>query len=321
MKRFLIIGGVGLVAVLVILAVVTLALVNFLARKGIEAGATYALGVNTTLGSARIGIFSGEFGMSRLKVANPEGFAAPHFLALGDAGVAVSLASLTKDTIEVPKFALDEIDVHIERKDGKSNYKVILDNLEKLSGKPDPGKPKPAPKPAEEGKKLIIRELTIRKVTVHVDMLGVEGATGAIGDVTGASAKVTVPIDEIKLKDVGKTGTGVGGSGVTIGELSSIIVQAIMAAVVENGGDLLPKDLLNDIGAQLGDLTGLADVGLEVGGEVVDVAGKFGQEAAKVVEGVAGEAGKAVEELGKGLEGLLGGGGGDKNKAKKPGGP
>lgn len=319
MKRLLIVGGVGLVAVLIIVAVVTLALVNFLARKGIETGATYALGVNTSLGAARIGLFSGEFGMSKLKVASPQGFPAPHFLALGDAGVSVSLGSLMKDTIEIPKFALDEIDVHIERKDGKSNYQVILDNLEKISGKPDPNKPKPAPKPKDEGKKLVIRELTIRKVTVHVDMLGIQGATGAIGDATGASAKVTVPIDEIKLTDVGKTGDGVGGSGVTIGELSGLIVQAIMAAVVQEGGDLLPKDLLNDIGAQLGDLTGLADVGLEVGGEVVDVAGKFGQEAAKVVEGVAGEAGKAVEDLGKGIEGILGGG--DKNKAKKPGGP
>lgn len=317
MKRLLIFSLGGLLALMIALIVIGLAIINIAARKGIEAGATYALGVPTTLGSARVGVFSGEFGMSGLKVANPQGFPAPHFLSLNEAAVAVSLGSLMKDTIEVPTFSLDGIDVHLERREGRSNYQVILDNLEKLSGGKGKEPASPTRRP-DEGKKLVIRDLTIRRVTVHVDMLGIEGATAAIGDATGASATVTVPINEIKLKDVGKTGTGVGGTGVTVGQIADIVVEAIMAAVVQTGGDLLPKDLLNDIGRQLGDLGGLADVGLEVGGQAVDVAAKFGQEATKAiegaakdagsaVEGAAKEAGKAVEELGKGLEGILGG--------------
>lgn len=301
----------ALVVLLVAAVFVVAALAGSLAQRGIEAGATYALGVRTTLGSARVGVLSGTFGMSVLEVANPKGFPAPHFLQLGDADVAVTLASLTKDTIRVPRFSLDALDVHLEGKDGKSNYQVILDNLEKLSGPRDPGAPAPAPKAGE--KKLIIDEVTITNVNVHVDLLGL-GSGARLGQVTGAQAKVDVPIREIKLHNVGKTGTGVGGTGVTVAELASIIVQAVFAAVLENAGDVLPADVLADITGQLKDLDGLVNVGLEIGGEAVDVAEQIGQQARQAGEDVkktVEEAGKTVEELGKGLEGILGGG---KNK-------
>ncbi len=303
MKRLLLLGVAGVIALLVVLVIVVFIAINMIARRGIEAGATYALGVNTTLGSASIGVFSGEFGMTKLKVSNPQGYGTPHFLALGDADVAVSLGSLMKDTIEVPRFTLDSIDVHLERKDKKANYQVILDNLEKVSGPRDPN----APPPKEEGgKKLIIRDLTISNVTVHADALGVPGAA-VIGDATGASARVTIRVPEIKLQNVGQTGSGVGGSGVTISQLSGIIVQAVMAATVESAGDLLPDDVLKDIGAQLGDLDGLAGVPLQVGGKAVNAAERFGQKAAAIGK----EAEKAAKEVKEGLEGLL---------KKKPGG-
>ncbi len=288
-------GVVGILALVVIVVVVALAAINAIARKGVEAGATYALGVKTTLGSASIGVFSGEFGLSRLKVANPEGFTAPHFLSLGDAGVAVSLGSLAKETIDVPRFSLDSIDVHLERKDKRANYQVIMDNLEKLTGPRDPNQP--APK-EEGGKKLIVRDLSITNVTVHVDPLAF-GPGAAIAEGTGPAPRITVPIKQIKLQNVGQTGSGVAGSGVTISQLSSIIVQAVMAATIEEGGGLLPADLLNDLRAQLGDLDGLANVLLQVEGKTLDE--KFGQEAGKAIE----------KELKEGLEGLL---------KKKPGG-
>ncbi len=305
MKRILLVGLVGLLALLIIGVVIALAAVNAIARKGVEAGATYALGVKTTLGSASIGLFSGQFALSNLKVSNPEGFPAPHFLSLGDAGVAVSLGSLTKETIDVPRFSLDSIDVNLERKDKRANYQVILDNLEKLSGPRDPNKPPPK---EEGGKKLIIRDLSITNVTVHVDPLGL-GPTAAIGEATGAKVKITVPIKEIRLQNVGQTGTGAGGSGVTISQLSSIIVQAVMAATIEQGGDL-PVDFLNDLRSQLGDLDGLAGVPLKIEGKATDAAEKFGQEAKKIGEQIE-QTEKAVEEVKKGLEDLL---------KKKPGG-
>ena len=67
--------------------------VDSIAKGAIERGATYALGVNTTLGSADVGLLSGEFSMSGLDVDNPEGFVEAHFLRLGTGYVSVSLGA------------------------------------------------------------------------------------------------------------------------------------------------------------------------------------------------------------------------------------
>ena len=207
---------------LIIIALIGLSLfANAAARKGVEAGATYALGVNTTLQHASVGLLSGKFGLSGLKVANPAGYKADKFLSLGDGNVAVSLGSLMKDTIEVPTFSLDTIEVNLEKKDGKANYQVILDNLAKLSKGTEP-----STKPTAQGggKKLIIKDLTIRKVVVHADLVG---APGAVGGVLNQATAVTIPIDEIKLQNVGKgTGKGVADSGVTVGQRTSAWLSA-----------------------------------------------------------------------------------------------
>ena len=290
MKKILLFGGLGLI-VLIIAAVVILSItINSIARKGIEVGANSALGVTTTLKSASIGIFSGKFGLNGLNVANPQGFAGDHFLNLGDAHVAVSLSSLTKDTIELPEFAMDGLDVSLERKAGKSNYQVILDNLEKFTG----GGGKPTTKPTEPKKggekKLIIKQVTLRNITVHANM--VDAGTPGLSDL----AAVTVPIPEIKLSNVGQTGSGVGGSGVTVGELSSIIVQAIMAAVVEKGG-VLPEQLLGELKGKLAGMGGLKGLGASFVTEAGGSAKALGEQFGAAVTNLGETAKKAVEGL------------------------
>ncbi len=268
--------------------------VDSIARTAIERGGTYALGVPTTLRTADVGVLSGTFEMQGLKVANPQGFPSDHFLSLGDAGVAVSLGTLQKDTVQLPELRFEDMDVRLEKKDGATNYKVILDNLKKLSG--DGKGDKPADKPKEGGKKFVIQEFVLRNVTVHYDAIG------------GGIAKVEIPIDEIRLHNVGQTGSGVAGSGVSMGELAGLVVKAVLAAAVKNGGGLLPKDVLGDLEGQLaalGDLGGsLSEMGMNVVGEAGKVAEDIGKEAEKAAE----EGKKAVEDLGKGLKDLLPGG-------------
>jgi hypothetical protein len=291
LKKLLIFGVGGLLVILAVVVIGAAVLINAAARKGIEAGGSYALGVKTELRSARVGLVSGRFGMSGLKVANPAGFPAPHFLTLGDARVAVSLGTLMEETVELPELTLESIDVRLEKKDDTSNYQVILDNLKKIQGKPDPSKPKPAEK--KEGKKFVIKQLTVRNVTVHAQLVG-----GPVGEVTGVLTDVTVPIDEIRLTDVGKTGTGVAGTGVTLGELSGIIVQAVLAAAVAKGGDILPADIGKGLQDGLSGLQSLADMG--IGG-----LGDLGGEVGKAAEGIGKEGGKAIEEVTKGIGDLL----------------
>jgi hypothetical protein len=279
--------------VVVVLAVVIVAVIaiDAIAKRGVEEGATYALDVPSTLAGINVGILSGTVDMTGLEVSNPEGFPAPHFLALGEGGVAVTLGSLTKDVVNIPELRLHGIDVHLQQRGGKSNMGVILDNLgrfEKESDDPPAGEPAP-------GKKFIVEKIDIRDVRVHVDP----------GELVG-SIVPDIVVPEIQLTNVGSDG-----SGVTLADLTNIIVQAIVATSLEAGVDVLPGELANSLQGGLDQLSTLGDLGVQMTSDL----GAAVDDAAKQAQDAVGEAGKqaseALEDIGnqagEGLKNLLGG--------------
>jgi len=286
--------AVFLVVLLIGIVVAAFLYIDVIAKGAIEEGATSALGVKTKLRSANVKIFSGEFAMGDLNVANPETakgqpeFTSEHFLTLGEGGVAVALATLRQDIIELPHLTLANLDINLEKKGGTANYQLIMDNLKKWQGEPPP-----------EAAKYIVRKLNIKNIKVHVDLLGG-------GDLT----KVDVPIDEIVMADIGSDGTGV-----EMGELAGIIVAAVFKAVVEKGGGLIPADLAGELTAglaQLGDLTKLADI--ESLGNVVGELGKAVnlEGVGEKVDDLGNKAKKELEKATGGLGGMGGLLGGDK---------
>ncbi|MCA9289779.1 MAG: hypothetical protein KDA25_01550 [Phycisphaerales bacterium] len=305
-----------LVAVLVVLLIVAVVgaffFIDAIAKSAIERGGTFALGVDTTLDRADVGVFDGRFAMSGLTVANPGGFSAPHFLRLGDGGVAVTLASLREDIIELPTLALGDLDVNIQQTGAKANYKVIVDHLKRFEGG-GAGDPKPKPNPDADGARFIVRTVSIRDVKVHVD---------AAPKGLPTPVKLTIPISTIELRDIGTESD----RGVLLGELADIIVKAVLAAVIEQGGDLLPATLLNDLSGALSQLSSLGDVGVEMVSTMTaearqavetalgDVARQIENvgDVGKAVQGVGDELGKIGKEGEKALKGvgdLIGGAG------------
>lgn len=261
--------------------------VDRLAKAGVEYGATYALGVKTTLDSADVGIVRGSVAMDGLQVSNPQGFTQPDFLKLGHGGVEVSLASLRSDVVEVRKLELSGIVLNLEKnRDGQANYDAILANLKRFEST----EPKPQ-EPAKEGKKFIVRDLVIRDVTANVNVVGLVG-------------NVQVKIPEIELKDVGSDNQGA-----AMGQVVAVVTKAIMLAVVEKGGGIIPADVLNGLGQGLGGLKSLASEGVAVvgdlGGKLGDVGKQAAEEAGKVVDEAAKGAGKAVEDVTKGIGDLF----------------
>lgn len=285
-----------LVLVLVILLIAAVGVgflyIDSIAKHGIEKGGTYALGVQTTLDSADVGIFDGTFAMSGLKVANPTGFKSDAFMSLGEGGVSVSFGSLRQEVVELPTLTLSTLTVNLENKDGKANYQTIMDNLKRFE----------STEPAEEGKRFVIREVLIRDVTINVEVLPLGGALST----------VTVPIKEISMKNVGER--GVGKSGLTLGELAGLIVKTVFAAAIQNGKNLIPGDVLNGLGQGLKGLEGLGNVAVSVGGEAMKQVDSLFKGAAgelnKVGEGLKGVGeglGEGLKGVGDGLGGLLGG--------------
>lgn len=240
--------------------------VDTIAKAAVEKGSTYALGVQTKLDGASVKVFAGQLVMKGLNVANPAGYQAPHFLTLKKGDVAVTLGTLRQPVIELPHLKLNELDVNLEKKEGKANYQVILDNLKKLESG---AKPKD-----DAGTRYIIKKLTIKKATVHADTLPIGGSL----------ARIDVPLDDILMKDIGADN----GKGVTMGELTSILLKAVLTAAITNAGNRLPADLLGDLSGQLAGLKGVGSLlDLENLGSVKDL-GTLGDKAKDSVNNAIG---------------------------------
>ncbi|MDX1682749.1 MAG: hypothetical protein R3336_06495, partial [Phycisphaeraceae bacterium] len=72
-RKLSIIGG-GILLALVLLVVGIFIYIDSIAATAVERGGTYALGVDTRLADADVGIFAGEVTLDGLTVDNPEGF-------------------------------------------------------------------------------------------------------------------------------------------------------------------------------------------------------------------------------------------------------
>lgn len=296
-KLVKVVGILGLVLVVgvVLLVVVSLGAIDTIAKKAIEAGGSYATGVDTTVASTDISLMGGTFQMTGFDIGNPDGFESPHFLGMQETRVALSVGSLTQENIRLPELTLRKIDVYLEGSGQNANYNQILNNLKRFESG---DKPKEAGKEdGGSGKTFVIDVLTIDGVEVNV--AGIPGIAQAVGD-------VTVNVPKIELNGVGSQG------GLSIAELIDLIVKTVLSATIEAGGGVIPADVLNELGSGLAGLESLGDLGITAIGDVGDVAGEIGEEATKVIEGAAEEAGKAIDDAAKGIEeglnDLLGGG-------------
>jgi hypothetical protein len=274
---------IGIVVVIAVVLGAAWLMIDHLAKAGIERGGTYALGVPTRVDTVSLRLLKGELDLAGLTVANPEGYKTPHLLKTGRLDVAMRPASVLGDAIEVNRFELDGVDLHLEQKPGTSNVSVILDNIARLSGEKR-GE-------AEGGTKVKVDRIVIRNVVAHIQVL----------PIGGEATTLTVKVPEIVLEGV----TNDNAQGVAVSELVRRLVPAILAAVVDKGKGIIPDA---DLG-RLGDSVAATSKALGAGaGKLVQ---QVGGRAAEALQGlgttVKGAGEKIKEGVGGALEGLLGG--------------
>lgn len=283
-----------LVVLVIVVAVGAVMYIDTVAKAAIEVAGTKVLGVKTTVDKVSIGITSGSAAMNGLHVANPEGCQAPEFLALDLGGVAVTPASLLGDVIRVPKIELSGMKLEFEQRvGGDSNVDTILANVKKFSGG---GGSAPAGGQTSEGKKFVIDELSLSNISV----------TARASGVPLADKGIEIKVPKIVLKDIGSGGS----DPVGLDQLTGMIVQAVMQAVMQAGNGQLPdifaQSITNGL-AGLGDVfnskmavdlgNGLKDVGNNVGKALEDVGKGAGEAIEKGVKDATKGIGDAVDGL------------------------
>lgn len=261
-------------AVVLVLAIVAAGIafwyyVDVIAKTGIEKGATYALGVPTTVHKADVGLWGGTLLIENLTVGNPEGFKTPHLLAVKRSDLGVVTNTLFGDTIEVNRFELDGLDLHIEQKPGTSNVSTVLDHIKAKAG--DPSEPGEAEEEGAGGKKVKVDRIVVRNVTAHVQVL----------PIGGDATTLNIEVPEIILEDV----TSDNAEGIAVAELTRRILPAILTAVIKKGRGTIPDMDLDRLAADVGETTRA-----------------LGEQARGLVEQVGKDAGGLLDKVFKGGE-------------------
>jgi len=236
-----------IVLVLVLLVLVAAGVawyyIDTLAKTGIERGATYALGVPTTVHKVDVGLLSGTLRVDRLTVANPEGFKTPHLASVKRLDLGVATGTLLEETILVSRFELDGVDLHIEQKVGGSNVSAVLDNIKAKAGEGEPAEPKPdeGEQAAPDGKKIKADRIVVRNITAHLQVL----------PLGGEATTLDVEVPEIVLENV----TSDNAQGLAVAELTRRILPAIVTAVIKKGRGKLPGMDFDRLAADVGETT------------------------------------------------------------------
>lgn len=274
---------IGLVLVLVVAGVGVGFSLDSLVKAAVERGGTEALGVETKLASADIGLFSGHFALAGLEVSNPPGFAEPNFFALRSTELELPLSTLLDASITIPSLVIEGITLDLERNASGTNYGTILKSLERFESEPAPGS-EPAPTEAG-GKTFRLQRLVIRDVR----------ATASLLPAGGELTKVSLAIPEIVVEDLD--------SEMSLAQLCALVVKTVVGAAIQAGSGVLPEELLADLRGRVKGLEGMARGALDEKLEAVEAqlseqAKKLGPEAEKALKG-------ASDKLGGKLDGLL----------------
>jgi hypothetical protein len=225
-------------------------------RAAVEKGGTRALGVPTHLERASLSPFDGEVTLGGLEVENPPGFEATPFLTLGRAHTQVDLASLRGEVARIDLVELESVALLLQRREGRSNYGVILEHLDSGGGE-EPREPE------GEGVRLNIERLVIRDIRADFDLV----------PIAGDAARTQVTIPELVLEDLGNSAEGA-----SMAEITARVVQALLQASLQAGGRVLSPELLADLRKGLS--------GLELDEGLLEKVGDIGGDAGKVLEGL-----------------------------------
>ena len=255
-----------LIVVLIVLAVIGVVGVILFAdtavKTAVEKAGTRALNVAVTIDKANASLLAGTADLLDITVANPAGYRGPALLKLQRVDIKADTASLLSKEVLIKDMKLDNMELFVEQKGlGNNLYQVI----------------KPLREPHEPtGKSLVIDNLEIANITVHV----------SVAAIPGQAQSMDLKLASIKMGDLGRSEKM--DTAVLIGK----ILLAVAQGVAEQGGGILPKETIGDLGSVL-------DKALDLGKTIFTPGGKTPD-------------GQQKDSLGKtvtdGIKDLLGGG-------------
>ena len=221
-----------IVVALIVIAVAAVWLgMDYAAKKGVEAGSTAVLGVDTRVDSVSIKPLSSTVGMRGLRIANPEGYKTDRMLALSSGTVRCNIPSLLSNEVVVHEIDLDSPEVTVEMKGfpPKTNLGEVMDRIK--ANQPSPGQ-------KQEQKHYKVDLIRVTNTQVRF-------ATG-----NGGTKDITLP--DIELRDVQNTD----GTPVVLADIVGQVLTAMAQSIAAQGKGMIPDDALGEMGKSIDSAAG-----------------------------------------------------------------
>jgi hypothetical protein len=218
----------SIIIILIVVLAIAYFLRNYLVKRAIEAGSTYALGVETNLGSASLNISGGSLGLSNLEVKNPEGFSTKDFMSLRHGSIDVDAGSVLDKEVKIDSLIIEGVNLNLEQIEKEGNYQILLDNIKRQDFSS-----------SGESHKFRINLIALRDINV----------TGSL-DLLGKRVEKSFKLDNISLSNIGND------NGAKISEVMAAVIKTLITKALASGSGLLPEGFGEN-------LSNLKDQGIE----------------------------------------------------------
>jgi len=182
---------------------------NLIVERSVEAGGEYALGVETSLASAEVGLTHGRCELNKYKIDNPEGFEQEEFLTINKFVFDIEAGSIFDEVVVIDSLIIDGLVLNLEQIDANGNYVQILNHIKEL----DMGES------SDSERKLIVRKALLSELTLNtaVTIMGKKQHEGSSS------------IDGFELTNIG------GNDGMTVSQLSAFLVKTLINKSLSSG--------------------------------------------------------------------------------------
>jgi len=230
-----------LIVALLLLFVAALGTAWFMLDPLVEAavshGGSEAAGVPVVLEEADVSLVGGSVRLGELSIANPPGWSERPFFALRQGALQLGKEPLWSELLEVETLDLSGIELSLEQRGKESNWKTILDNLERFAARQPASADAQAPPTT---RKLRAKLVALRDVRVLV----------AVDGVPWLSKQRELVLPLVEVRDIDSDGS----TAEIVGALLSALLRATLDAALAQGADWLPEDIARDLGVDLREL-------------------------------------------------------------------
>ncbi len=263
MKTVLIVAGCFLL-ILVGVFVFTILNLGPVIKTAVNTYGPGMLKTEVTVADVDVSVFSGRARLDDFWLGNPKGFTTPRAIQVKRILVNIQESSLIKDTIVIDRIVVDNPEITYEIKGKSDNFRTLMENL-KTRATPEPA-PEKKPGADNKGKKLLIRDFSLKGGRVNLAVSGLKGQ------------RVTAVLPDIHLQNIGRAGEGATPETVFMQIIQAVygaitspdMTRAFVGQINEMGIEFDGRDLRKQIEAATGDLedvkTEIKDLGKQIKG-------------------------------------------------------